>query len=115
MTFDTLRHVERAFRNLKTVQLEIRPVYHKKDDRIRAHVFLCVLAYYVQWHMRKRLDPLFSGGKKGKNRCWTFENVIEHLRQITSNTVQMGKVQFEQTTQPSETQKQIIDLLTSAM
>ena len=50
--------MEDAFRNLKTVQLEIRPVYHKTDDRIRAHVFLCVLAYYLQWHMNQRLAPL---------------------------------------------------------
>jgi transposase len=114
-TYKDLGHVERAFRNLKTVQLEIRPVYHKKDDRIRAHVFLCVLAYYVQWHMHRRLEPLYSGDKKGKNRRWTFENVIEQLRQITSNTVQMGKVEFEQITQPTDTQKQIIDLLTPAM
>jgi transposase len=46
-----LSHVEQAFRNLKTVSLEMRPVYHKTDDRIRSHVFLCMLSYYLQWHM----------------------------------------------------------------
>jgi hypothetical protein len=56
--YKNLSVVEQAFRNLKTVSLEIRPVYHKKDDRIRSHVFLCVLAYYVQWHMQQRLQPL---------------------------------------------------------
>ena len=45
--YKSLTFVERAFRNLKTVQLEIRPVYHKNDDRIRSHVFLCMLAYYL--------------------------------------------------------------------
>jgi transposase len=59
-------------------------------------------AYYVQWHMHRRLEPLYSGDKKGKNRRWTFENVIEQLRQITSNTFE-----FEQITQPTDTQKQI--------
>jgi transposase len=49
-SYKALTGVEKAFRNLKTVSLEIRPVYHKKDDRIRAHVFLCMLAYYIQWH-----------------------------------------------------------------
>ena len=44
-TYKSLSVVEQAFRNLKTVSLEIRPVYHKKDERIRSHVFLCVLAY----------------------------------------------------------------------
>jgi transposase len=46
-----LSHVGQAFRNLKTVSLEMRPVYHKTDDRIRSHVFLCMLSYYLQWHM----------------------------------------------------------------
>ena len=59
-SYKSLALVENAFRNLKTVQLEMRPVYHKTDDRIRAHVFLCVLAYYVQWHVNQRLAPLFA-------------------------------------------------------
>lgn len=53
-----LSHVERAFRSLKTVDLKIRPIYHWLDDRIRGHVFLCMLAYHVEWHMRQRLAPL---------------------------------------------------------
>ncbi len=48
-TYKNLSVVEQAFRNLKTVSLEIRPVYHKKDDRIRSHVLLCVLAFYCFW------------------------------------------------------------------
>jgi transposase len=60
-TYKSLSHVERAFRCLKTVDLQIRPIYHHKDDRIRAHVFLCMLAYYVEWHMRERLrEVLFD-------------------------------------------------------
>jgi hypothetical protein len=47
--------IEEAFRNLKTVQLEGRPVYYKTDDRIKIHVFLCTIAYYLQWHLKKRL------------------------------------------------------------
>ncbi len=45
--YKSVAFVERAFRNLETVQLEIRPVSHKNDDRIRSHVFLCMLAYYL--------------------------------------------------------------------
>lgn len=56
--YKSLSHVERAFRSLKTVDLHIRPIYHHKDDRIRAHVFLCLLAYYLEWHMRERLREL---------------------------------------------------------
>jgi transposase len=50
--------VERAFRSFKTVDLKVRPIFHWLDDRIRGHVFLCMLAYYVEWHMRERLAPL---------------------------------------------------------
>ena len=50
--------VERAFRSYKTVDLKVRPIYHYADRRVRAHVFLCMLAYYVEWHMRQRLKPL---------------------------------------------------------
>ncbi len=60
-TYKSLSKVERAFRSLKTVDLRLRPIHHHNDDRIRAHVFLCMLAYYVEWHMRDRLrDVLFD-------------------------------------------------------
>jgi transposase len=50
--------VERAFRSYKSVDLKVRPIYHHLADRVRAHVFLCMLAYYVEWHMRQVLAPL---------------------------------------------------------
>ena len=53
-----LSKVERAFRRLKTVDLKIRPIHHRTSDRVRAHVLLCMLAYYVEWHMRQLLKPL---------------------------------------------------------
>jgi hypothetical protein len=53
-----LSSAERAFRSLKTVDLQIRPVYHYKSDRVRAHALLCMLAYYVEWHMRRVLAPI---------------------------------------------------------
>jgi hypothetical protein len=56
--YKDLSKVERAFRCLKTVDLKVRPIYHWLDDRIRAHVFLCMLAYYVEWHIRQRLAPI---------------------------------------------------------
>ena len=56
--YKSLAHVERAFRSLKTVDLHVRPVFHYSEPRVRAHVFLCMLAYYVQWHMRERLKPM---------------------------------------------------------
>jgi transposase len=53
--YKDLSKVERAFRSMKTIDLRVRPIYHWLDDRIRAHVFLCMLAYYVEWHMRQDL------------------------------------------------------------
>jgi Transposase DDE domain len=53
-----LAQVERAFRALKTVDLEVRPVFHWIAPRVRAHVFLCLLAYYLEWHLRQALAPL---------------------------------------------------------
>ena len=56
--YKDLAKVERAFRSMKTVDLKVRPIYHRNADRVRAHVFLCMLAYYVEWHMRKKLAPV---------------------------------------------------------
>jgi hypothetical protein len=57
-SYKSLARVERAFRSIKTVQLNIRPIHHRKEKRVRAHVLLCMLAYYVEWHMRRALAPL---------------------------------------------------------
>lgn len=57
-SYKRLGEVERAFRSLKSVDLHIRPIFHHKAERVRAHVFLCMLAYYVEWHMRERLKAL---------------------------------------------------------
>jgi hypothetical protein len=57
-SYKSLAQVERAFRSLKSVDLQIRPVYHWLAPRVRAHLFLCMLAYHVEWHMRERLKPI---------------------------------------------------------
>jgi hypothetical protein len=56
--YKSLAHVERAFRSMKTVDLNVRPIFHYSEQRVRAHVFLCMLAYHVEWHMRQRLRPM---------------------------------------------------------
>ena len=58
LSYKRLAQVERAFRSLKTVDLKVRPIYHRLADRVRAHVFICMLAYYVEWHMRRALAPM---------------------------------------------------------
>ena len=68
-----LSRAERAFRCLKTVDLKVRPIHHRLADRVRAHVFLCTLAYYVEWHMREALAPILfddddrAGGEALRN------------------------------------------------
>ncbi len=67
--YKSLSHVERAFRCLKGMDIMIRPIRHATEDHVRAHVFLCMLAYYVQWHMRKALAPaLFDDEELDKQR-----------------------------------------------
>lgn len=56
--YKDLSRVERAFRSMKTIDLDIRPIRHWNADRVRAHVFLCMLAYHVEWHLRQALAPL---------------------------------------------------------
>jgi len=81
-TYRKLIGVEQAFRNLKTAQLEIRPICHKTDDRIKCHVFLCMLAYYLMWNAKQRLTPLFETDQVGQNKKYTFEHIIERLKSI---------------------------------
>ena len=57
-TYKQLSGVEAAFRSIKTMDLQVRPIYHYKADRIKSHLFLCMLAYYVLWHMKKKLAPM---------------------------------------------------------
>jgi len=56
--YKSLSDVERAFRTLKSIDLKIRPIFHRLVERVKAHVFLCMLAYYVEWHMREALAPI---------------------------------------------------------
>ena len=56
--YKDLSQAERAFRSLKTVDLAVRPIHHRLPDRVRAHVLLCMLAYYLEWHMRQALAPV---------------------------------------------------------
>jgi len=68
-SYKDLTHVERAFRSLKGIDLLVRPIWHHTEDHVRAHIFLCMLAYYVEWHMRKALAPLlFDDEELDENR-----------------------------------------------
>jgi hypothetical protein len=69
-SYKSLSQVERAFRSLKTLDLHVRPIHHRTEARVRAHVFLCMLAFYVQWHMQRAWAPMLFAdelppGRKG--------------------------------------------------
>jgi transposase len=116
-----LSDVERAFRSPKSVDLKVRPIYHYLADRVRAHVFLCVLAHYIAWHMRRVLAPmLFDDGTQAadearksivsparrspKARCkdtlkrssdgtpvHSFRTLLKDLATLTLNEVRVGE------------------------
>lgn len=65
-SYKLLSQVERAFRSFKTVDLMVRPIRHRIEDRVRAHIFLCMLAYYVQWHMMEAWRPLLYADEDQK-------------------------------------------------
>ena len=107
-----LQKVEQAFKNMKTILLELRPVYHKTDDRIKAHVFIVMLAYYLQWHAMQRLKPLFDADGVGKYKRWSFENVISRLKSIQKiESLINGNVVKINISKPTKEQSQILNLL----
>jgi transposase len=67
-SYKALAEVERAFRSMKTIDLHIRPIHHHLADRVRAHIFLCMLAYYVEWHMREAWRELLFADEDLKRK-----------------------------------------------
>jgi len=110
-SYRSLAKVEQAFENLKSPKLELRPVYHKTEDRINCHVFLCMLAYYLIWHMKQRLMPLFDNDNEGRKRRYTMEFIIELLKNIQKQLVEFNNVQTYFTSDLTNEQHKIFDLL----
>ena len=111
-SYKGLQKVEQAFKNMKTVMLELRPMYHKKDERLIAHIFIVALAYYIQWHAMQKLKPLFQADGKYKNKRWTFGLVVERLKSIRlTESLVNGIVIKRSVSCPDAEQKQILELL----
>jgi len=115
-TYKRLAKIERAFRSMKTVHLEVRPIRHHREDRVRAHFFLCMLAYYVLWHLKRAWRPLLfadeldtprsdassplvparrseAAERKARTKrtvdglpAHSYATLIEHLASLTRNT-----------------------------
>ena len=93
--YKQLSNVERAFRSLKTIDLKVRPIHHRLEERVRAHIFLCMLAYYVEWHMLKAWrGMLFSDedqeAKKTRDPVAPAKRSAEALRKVHSHTLDDG-------------------------
>ena len=110
--YRNLQKVEFAFKNIKTVLLELRPMYHKNDERLRSHIFLTMLAYYIQWHATRKLTQLFEKDGTHDNQRWTFEIIIERLKSIRKTECLVnGIVIKEEISLPDNEQQKILDLL----
>ena len=107
-SYKRLKHVEHAFRSMKTMHLELRPVFHRLSDRVRAHAFLCMLAYYILWHMEKGLTGLRNEDPRGFG---SLKMALEELQTIQLNTIMVGGKTFEQVTEPNEKQLRILAAL----
>jgi hypothetical protein len=132
--------VERAFRTLKSVDLQVRPLHHHLENRVRAHIFLCMLAYYVRWHLERAWAPLLyrdedkpvaadpvlpaqrSNGAMRKVRtqrlpdgspAHSFRSLLEHLATLTKNRirVQGDKATFDKLAAPTSVQQRAFSLL----
>ena len=75
-SYKQLSDVERAFLNLKTVHIDVRPIHHRLPERVEAHVFVCMLAYYVVWHMRQALAPLLFQDADPEGATAVRESVV---------------------------------------
>ena len=93
--YKSLANVERAFRSLKTVDLKVRPIHHRTADRVRSHIFLCMLAYYVEWHMREAWRELMFADTQLQAKA-TRDPVAKALRskaalaKVASHTLDDG-------------------------
>src|SRR5215470_1082344 len=140
-SYKRLAQVERAFRVLKGLELEIRPIHHRLADRVRAHVLVCLLAYYVEWHLRRVLAPLLftdeqpqpqsspvapaqrSNSAQAKARTkrtpgglavQSFHDLLQNLATIVKNHIQpmfKSVAPFDIVTRPTPLQKHALQLL----
>src|SRR5690606_10988870 len=76
-TYKSLGQVEQAFRCMKSVDLRVRPIRHRSEEHVRAHIFLCMLAYYVEWHMRKKLSSVLFQDDELDEARWSRDPVAK--------------------------------------
>ena len=95
--YKALTNVERAFKSLKMTDLKVRPIHHRTAERVRAHIFLCMLAYYVEWHMREAWRDLMfadtdSQAKLTRDPVAPAERSAQALAKVASHTLADGTI-----------------------
>lgn len=139
-SYKQLAEVERAFRTLKSIELELRPINHRREDRVRAHAFLCLLAYYLEWHLRRawaeltfedecppvRRDPVAKAERSPEARrkarqqktaagepCHSFRTLLDELSLRTRNTIRLAgtEISFPQLSEPEPLQARALALV----
>lgn len=142
-SYKGLEQVERAFRTFKGPELEIRPIHHRLEDRVRAHVFLCMLAYYLTWHLRQAWAPLLftdefpsaqtdpvakasrsrSAIRKAQTKrtatgecAHSYKSLLTELATLTRNTIRPAgaSATFDKLTQPTPLQAHALQLVHEA-
>ena len=138
-SYKNLEQVERAFKTFKGPELEIRPIHHHLEDRVRAHVFLCMLAYYLTWHLRHAWAPLLfkdetpplqpdpvakasrssTAQRKATTKrtstgdpCHSYKSLLAELATLTRNTIRLPgtNATFHKLAQPTTLQARALDL-----
>ena len=94
-TYKSLAQVERAFRSMKTMDLKVRPIHHHLEGRVRAHIFLCMLAYYVEWHMRQAWKELMftdedQAAKQVRDPVAPAKRSEAALKKVQTHTLEDG-------------------------
>jgi hypothetical protein len=142
-SYKQLKVVERAFHTLKGPELEIRPIHHRLEDRVRAHVFLCMLAYYLTWHLRQAWTPLLfadehppaqpdpvakavrsrSAQRKAQSKrtatgesAHSYKSLLAELATLTRNTIRLpgSTATFNKLAVPTPTQARALELAETA-
>jgi hypothetical protein len=142
-SYKQLKRVERAFRTFKGPELQIRPIHHRLEDRVRAHVLLCMLAYYLTWHLRQAWTPLLfqdenppaqpdpvakalrsrSAQRKAQTKRTTtgqpahsYKSLLAELATLTRNTIRLPgtPATFNKLATPTPTQAQALELAETA-
>lgn len=103
--YQSLQYVEQDFRTMKTAHLEMRLVHHRLEDRVRAHAFLCMLACYVLWHIRRSLEPMLQNPKV------SLKLLFENLDSIQRNSAKAAGQCFDIVTTANDEQREIFRLL----